>query len=235
MHLPFGIASAPKVFHRAITEILDGLEGCFNCIDDILVWGKTKEEHNQHLHAVLQRIEQCGLKLTKSKCKESVTELKYLGVILTAEGVKPDEGKVKAILDMPELDDKEGIKRFFGLINQFSKFLPDLADVTALLRELLNKKIECHWEEQHKKPFACLKKKLITAKMLAYFGSSKISTRSVDASKDGLGAVLMQEGRPVAFASRALTETESRYVQIEKETLAVVFGCERFHAYLYGR
>ena len=235
LRLPFGIASAPEVFHRVITEILEGLEGCFNYIDDILVWGRTKEEHDQRLHAVLQRIEQHGLKLTKRKCKESVTELKYLGVILTAEGMKPDEGKVKAILDMPEPDDKEGVRRFLGLVNQFSKFLPDLADITAPIRELLNKKIEWHWEEQHKKSFTCLKKKLVSAKVLAYFDPSKISTLSVDASKDGLGAVLMQEGRPVAFASRAMTETECRYAQIEKETLAVVFGCERFHEYLYGR
>ena len=74
LHLPFGIASAPEVFHRVITEILDGLEGCFNYIDDILVWGRKKEEHDQRLHAVLQQIEQRGLKLTKRKCKESVTE-----------------------------------------------------------------------------------------------------------------------------------------------------------------
>ena len=117
LRLPFGIASAPEVFHRVITEILDGLEGCFNYIDDVLVWGRTKEEHDQRLHVVLQRIEQRGLKLTKRKCKESVTELKYLGVILTAEGMKPDEGKVKPILDMPEPDDKEGVRRFLGLVN----------------------------------------------------------------------------------------------------------------------
>ena len=76
------------------------------------------------------------------------------------------------------------------------------------IRELLNKKIECHWEEKHKKSFACLKKKLVSAKVLAYFDPSKISMLSVDASKDGLRAVLMQEGRPVAFASRAMTETK---------------------------
>ena len=235
LRLPFGISSAPEVFHRAIAEMLEDLEGCLNYIDDILVWGSTKEEHDRRLREVLKRIKQWGLKLTKRKCKEAVTELKYLGVILTQDGIKPDNGKIEAILRMPEPVDKEGIRRFLGMVNHFSKFLPDLASTTASLRELLNKKVEWHWETQHQESFDNIKKILVSANVLTYFDPDKETLVSVDASKEGLGAVLIQDSRPVAFASRALSETEKRYAQIEKETLAVVFGCERFHDYLYGR
>ena len=99
----------------------------------------------------------------------------------------------------------------------------------------MNKKFEWHWDAQHQESFDNIKKILVSGNVLAYFDPDKETVLSVDASKDGLGAVLVQDGRPIAFASRALSDTEKRYAHIEKETLAVVFGCERFHNYLYGR
>ena len=210
LRLPFGISSAPEVFHRAIAEMLEDLEGCVNYIDDILVWGSTKEEHDRRLREVLKRIQQWGLKLAKKKCKEAVTELKYLGVILTQEGIKPDNGKIEAVLKMPEPVDKESVRRFLGMVNHFSKFLPDLASMTAPLRELLNKKVEWHWETPHQESFDKIKKILVSGNVLTYFDPNKETVVSVDASKEGLGAVLIQNSRPVAFASRALSDTEKK-------------------------
>ena len=141
--------------------------------------GSTKEEHDRRLREVLKRIERLGLKLTKRKCKEAVMELKYLGVILTQEGIKPDNGKIEAILKMPEPVDKEGVRRFLGMVNHFSKFLPDLANITSSLRELLNKKVEWHWDAQHQESFDNIKKILVSGNVLAYFDPNKETVVSV--------------------------------------------------------
>ena len=199
------------------------------------MWGANKQQHDERLNEVLSRIQQCGLRLTKHKCKVGVREVKYLGVILTANGVKPDSSKVDAIENMPKPVDKEGVRRFLGMVQQFSKFMPDLSEVTAPLRQLLGKRVEWHWDIQHDESFAHLKQLLVSSQVLKYYDAKQESILSVDASKSGLGAVLLQQGRPVAFASRAMTDTETRYAQIEKETLAVVFGCDKFHNYLYGK
>ena len=115
-----------------------------------------------------------------------------------------------------------------------AKFIPKLSEVTSPLRELLQKDVHWHWDEYHKKSFQEIKKLLSSDRCLAFFDVSRPITIQVDASNSGLGAVLLQEGKPVAYASRSLTSSEKNYAIIEKELLAVVFGCERFHQYVYG-
>ena len=115
-----------------------------------------------------------------------------------------------------------------------AKFVPNASSVTAPLRELLQKNIPWRWTTEHTEAFEKIKKMLLEQERLAFCDARKPVTLQVDACKTGLGAVLIQEDRPVSYASRAMTDAQKRYAMIEKELLAVVFGCERFHQYIYG-
>ena len=121
------------------------------------------------------------------------------------------------------------------MVNYTSKFIHNLANLTQSLRELLRKEVEWHWYERQEKALQAIKEKLTSDATLQYYDVEKPLTVSVDASSHGLGACLLQEGRPVCYASRTLTCAEKNYVQIEKELLAIVFGCTKFHQYVYGQ
>ena len=127
------------------------------------------------------------------------------------------------------------LRTFLGFIQYLSKFLPNMAEVSAPLRVLTEKDVEWHWDESQQGSFDKLKELTSQTPVLGYFNPDKEITVSVDASSKGLGAILLQEEKPVAFASRALTATQQKYAQIEKETLAVVYGLQKFHHYVYGQ
>ena len=127
------------------------------------------------------------------------------------------------------------MERFLGMINYLGKFIPNLSELTAPLRELLKQDKEWMWLEQHQRAIDQLKTAITKAPVIVFYDISKPIKLSVVASQDGLGAVLVQNGRHVAYASRSLTECEKRYAQIEKEMLAIVFGVEHFHFYVYER
>ena len=127
----------------------------------------------------------------------------------------------------------QDLQSYLGLVNYLNRFSSKLADLTAPLRALCKKGVVFAWESSQQDAFEAIKKEITRAPVLAYFDKSKTSVVQSDASKKGLGAVLLQDGKPV-YASRSLTETEQRYLNIERELLSVVFALERFHRYLYG-
>lgn len=233
--LPFGISSAPEVFQKVMTELLEGLEGVECIADDILVWGENISQHNNRLTAVLDRCREKNLKLNRAKCHTQRTQITYVGHLLTADGLKPDPEKVRAIQEMPEPADKQAVMRFMGMVQYLAKFIPNLSEISAPLRSLLESKTQWHWEESQKKSFQQLRSLVASTPVLKYFDVNKPVTLSVDASSKGLGAVIIQDQQPIAYASRALTSTQQRYAQIEKELLAVVYGCNKFHQYIYGQ
>ncbi|XP_060079959.1 uncharacterized protein K02A2.6-like [Ylistrum balloti] len=233
--LPFVVKSAPEVFQRVITEMVSDLEGTEAIVDDILVWGTTKEEHDHRLQRVLERAREYNVKLGQDKCVIGQTEVTYVGHLLTKNGVKPDPEKVRAVQNMEKPINVKELQTLMGFVQYLHKFLPRLAEVSAPLRSLFEKKSEWHWEKQQEEAFQTLIQMVSAAPVLQFYDSSKPLTLSVDASSKGLGAVLVQEEKPVAYASRALTTTQQKYSQIEKETLAILFGCEKFHEYVYGR
>ena len=200
-----------------------------------MVWGKTIEEHDQRLQAALDRTKMIGMTLNPDKCKFRVTEVTYLGHKLTGEGVQPDQTKIEAIINMPAPQDKPGVQRLLGMANYLAKFIPGMSEITAPLRELLKKQVTWHWAAKHQAAFEKIKEILSTDRVLRYYDVTKPVVLQTDASSKGLGAVLLQDGFPVAYASRTMTTTQERYAQIEKELLAVVFACERFHQYIYGK
>ncbi|XP_061876955.1 uncharacterized protein K02A2.6-like [Entelurus aequoreus] len=238
LRLPFGIKSAPEIFHRAMEQIIEGLDGVRVYIDDIIIWGSTAQEYNERLNRVMERIKKYGLKLNKSKCEFGVQEILFLGDKLSARGVQPDQEKMCAIQNMPRPTDKTGVLRIMGMVNFIGKFIPNLTAKTSCIRELLHKDGDFKWTVKHEHEWQKLKNTLTTAPVLSFYDHTKRIKVSTDASKDGIGAVLLQaEGehwKPVAYASRAMTKSECRYAQIEKECLGLAYGLERFHSYVYG-
>ncbi|XP_059061669.1 uncharacterized protein K02A2.6-like [Achroia grisella] len=233
LRMPFGINSAPEIFHNEMYKIFK-IEGVEVYIDDLLIWGKTREEHDSRLREVIRRAKENGVKFNKEKCLFGSKQVTFLGHIFSASGMQPDNNRVKAILDIPTPIDRKELERFLGVTNYLSRFIPNYSDIASPLRELLKKNILFEWLEVHEKSFRLLKDKISSAPVLRYYSPHEPVTVSVDASSRGLGACLLQGGQPVAYAARTLTPAESRWAQIEKEMLAVVFGCLRFHQYVYG-
>lgn len=124
--MPFGICSAPEIFHWTMEHIIEGIEGVRVYVDDIILWGYTLEQHNDRLIKVLQSIQKYGLKLNRVKCQFGVKEITFLGDKLSEAGVDPDKSKVKAILEMLRPVDKKGVLRVLGMINFIGKFIPNL-------------------------------------------------------------------------------------------------------------
>ena len=143
--LPFGITSAPEHFQKRMQSILSDMEGTVNMIDDILVYGKDQEEHDERLEKVLNRIEGAGITLNSEKCDFSKSKVTFLGHVVDATGVSPDPSKIKAISEMPEPTNITELRRFLGMTNQLSKFSPKLAETSKPLRDLLSKKNMWSW------------------------------------------------------------------------------------------
>lgn len=129
--LPFGLSSASEVFQRAVAQMIEGMDGVVNIIDDLLVWGDTLEQHDQRLIQLLQRAEENGLRFNKNKCKFRMNEVKCIGHTLTADGLKPDEEKIRAVVQMPPPADKQDLTRFMGMIQYLAKFIPNLSDISV--------------------------------------------------------------------------------------------------------
>ncbi|XP_046858591.1 uncharacterized protein K02A2.6-like [Xenia sp. Carnegie-2017] len=233
--LPFGISSAPEVFQKAMHQLFDRIDGCEIIMDDILVWGTTEKEHDERIINVLNRAREINLKLKKEKTKVKVTSVDYMGHKITSDGLQSDPEKIKAIVNMPIPKDKKDLQRFLGMVQYLAKFIPYLSEMASPLRDMLKKENDWCWLDQHQIVYDRIKKSCGEHPVLQFYDVSKDVTLSVDASMSGLGAVCLQNGKPVAYASRALTECQKKYAQIEKELLAIVFGCEKFHDYIYGR
>lgn len=233
--LPYGLNLSSEVFQEKMSSLLEGMEGVSVYVDDILCYGVDLKQHNERLKKLLVKLRQENVKLNKNKCKFAINELKYLGHKISKAGIVPDDDKIKAITEMRAPTDKKELERFLGLVTYVGKFLPNLSDITTHLRELLKKDSYFLWTHEHDLAFNKLKTLISTKPVLQYFDISKPIVLSVDASSYALGAVILQNELPVAYASKALTTVQQSYSQIEKELLAVLFGCEKFYHYVYGK
>ena len=237
--LPFGISLAPEVFQREMSKILEGKEGVVCQMDDILVFGESKEVHDARLQSVLQTLSSAGLTLNKDKCEFEREEVVFLGHVVNAKGIQADPEKVKAIQRYPSPGSRRELKRFMGVVNYLGKFTPELARCTTAMRELLKSSTAWFWGDLQEKEFLHVKRVMASTPVLAPFDMGKCTRLSTDASSFGLGAALLQEmqgdWKPVAYASRSMTQAERRYAQVEKEALAICWAAEKFHFYLAGR
>ena len=163
------------------------------------------------------------------------TEVKFMGHLITKDGLKPDPDKIKDVENVPKPKSKQELLSLLGFIKYLAKCMPKLAHISQPLRELTTKKAQFVWSPQHDKAFSEVKKLTTKYPILKYYDINEEVTLQCDASEKGLGASLLQIGQPVAFASRTLSPTEQRYAQIEKECLAIVFGCDTFSQYITRR
>lgn len=235
LRAPFGIKSIPEMYQRRMSEILEDITGAEVIVNDILVWGTTVEAHDERLKVVLDRIRKNNLKLSESKCQFRRDEIDYEGHKISKEGLMPAEEKIRAVLNMKRPENKKELQTFLGFITYLQKILPNMSDVSAPLRQLLENKVEWHWEELQETSFQTLKQMTTETPVLAFYDPKEELVLSVDASSYGLDAVLTQKGKPLAYASRALNATPQRNSVMEKETLTVLFGAQKFHHYIYGR
>jgi hypothetical protein len=238
--MPFGLKSAPSTFQRMMNNILSELIGnrCLVYMDDILVIGETLKEHNSKLRAVFQKLREFNLKVEPDKCEFLKDELNYLGHVVTAGGVKPDNEKIKAVVEFPTPRTQKDIKSFLGLAGYYRKFIADFSAIARPLTQLLKKENEWKWGEQEQASFDLLKFKLTNTPLLQYPDFNKPFILTTDASGYAIGAILSQgklgQDKPIAYASRTLNSAELNYATVEKELLAIVWACKHFRPYLLG-
>ena len=238
--LPFGVSSAPAIFQRTIESILAGLPHVSVYLDDILITGESEAAHLRNLEAVLHRLKAAGLRLKREKCQFMLRQVEYLGHRISAAGLHPSVEKVRAIVSAPSPISVPQLKSYLGLLNYYSKFLPNLSTQLSPLYELLQKNRPWSWGKRQQEAFQQSKAMLTESSLLVHYDAEKPLLLSCDASPYGVGAVLshrMEDGtdQPISYASRSLSPAERKYSQLDKEALAIIFAVKRFHQFIYGR
>ena len=227
--LPFGLNLSQDVFQERMDNILEMCPGTIGIADDIGVFGRDAAEHDANLYHLTKTAQRHGLVFNDAKCEIKRTTIRFFGLIFDADGVHPDPERIEDIRRMKKQENATELKEFLIIATYMSPFIPNLSVQTATLRDLLKKDAEFNWNTSHDNAFEATKALVCREVTLAYFIPGADTVVQVDASGRGLAAVLLQGGKPIAFASKSLSECKKRYANIEREMLAVVFGCERFH------
>ena len=235
----YGFADIPTIFQEKFDQTLENKHPAW--LDDILVVTKmTKDQHKCELIDVLTKLENAGNELSENKTEFFKSEIEWVGHKIDQNGIRPLQDKLKVIQELKEPKNENELKSFLGAIQYLSKYIENLSAQTELLRQLLKRNNEWIWTPEHSETFTQLKNKITEIPFLAHYNSNLPNTITTDASTKGLGATLWQEQhngelKPIAFASRFLSDTEKKYAINELELLAVVWGLEYFHLYIFGK
>ena len=205
LRLPFGTKVSSDIFQRKLNESLEGLKGVVCVADDIIIFGISDADHDETLRNLLIRCREHYIKLNKDKCVFKTAELDFLGQCVTNKGLKADQKKVEAILHMPNPMDVEAVRRLQGMITYLAKFLPQLSSVLEPIRRLTRQECEWEWAQEQETSMAELNKLVTSVPLLVYYDPSKELVIQCDAPSTVLGSTLMQEGKPLAYASRVLS------------------------------
>lgn len=232
---PFGIKSGPELCQKLNQELFGHIPGVVVYLDDILITGKTKLDHDKVLAAVVELARKRDVKFNSKKLQYCLREIRYIGHIFSRKGMRADPERISSITKMPSPTSVKELQRFLGLVNYVRNFVPNMAQLTEPLRHLLKKTTEWQWLPAHEAATNVLRSVLTNSPVLKIFDASRHSVIQCDASKDGIGFCLLQDGRPVAYGSKSLTEAQINYGQIEKEFLAILMACKKFHYYIYGQ
>lgn len=235
LRMPFGLASAPEIFQHIMNGLLGNIPNVECSMDDILIHAETEEKCSEVTKRVLDIIGKAGLKLNKEKCLFNKKSLKFLGHVISENGLEMDKDKISTIFNIETPTTAKQVQRLLGMVTYVSKFIPNCSKLTAPMRDLIKKDTTFVWDAEQERAFVEIKKALTTAPVLKFYDTKKDVKLSVDASKTALGAVLLQDEHPIAYASRSLTSAEFNYPQIEKEATAIRFACKKFHEYIYGK
>lgn len=233
--MPFGISTAPEVYQSIMQKILQGIDGCHVYFDDVLVVGKTIQEHDERLRLVIQKLYDAGIRLNKDKSSIRQRSVVFLGHEFSSNGIAPHTEKQAALSSFPKPVTKDQMRSFLGLASYIGqKFVREYASIAAPLYDMIHSDDSFSWNSERETSFFKLRKCISECQTLTFFDSSKPVLIQTDASKVGISGVLMQEGKIVFLASRKLNPTEQRYSQIEREFLAIVFSLHRFRNFLFG-
>ena len=234
--MPFGLTNAPAAFmdlmNRVFRPYLDQFVVVF--IDDILVYSKDAQEHGHHLRIVLQTLRENQLFAKLSKCDFWLKEVSFLGHIVYAEGIRVDPIKIKAIVNWKPPRNVTEVRSFLGLAGYYRRFVQGFSVIASSLTRLLRKGVKFEWDDKCQSSFERLKEILVEVPVLIQPTSGRDYTVYSDASRIGLGCVLMQDGKVMAYASRQLKPHEQNYPTHDLELAAVVFALKIWRHYLYG-
>ena len=239
--VPFGLCNAPASFQNYINHVLFDIldKFCTAYLDDVLIYSLTRKEHRAHVREVTQRLREAGLQIDIAKCEFETKRTKYLGLIVTPDGIQMDTEKVKTIVEWKEPPGVKDLQKFLGFANFYRRFIKDFSKHTQPLTNLLKKGIPWRWEDSHKQAFAQLKVAFTSAPVLAFFDYNRKSVLETDASDWASGGVLSQyddEGRlrPVAYFSAKHSAQECNYEIYDKELLAIIKALEEWRPELSG-
>jgi hypothetical protein len=234
--MPFGLTNAPAAFmdlmNRVFRAYLDQFVVVF--VDDILIYSSSEEEHAMHLQVVLQILREHQLYAKFSKCEFWLDKVHFLGHVISGDGISVDPAKIEAVLDWERPKTVTEIRSFLGLAGYYRRFVQDFSSIAAPLTRLTRKRVRFIWTENCEQSFTELKTRLTSAPVLVLPSGSGGFVVYSDASQRGLGAVLMQHGKVVAYASRQLKKHEENYPTHDLELAAVVFALKIWRHYLFG-
>ena len=233
--MPFGLKMSQDVFQMRMDQITNRLPGIIAIHNDICVYGKDTTEHDNNLLKLMQTAQDHGLVFNSNKCSIHQPQISFYGAIFTAQGMKLDPVKVQALQDLPAPQNPKQLQSFLGLVNYLQPFIPSLASKTTFLHEQVT---NWDWNPSTNQSFHRLKSHICNTLLkttLSYYDCTQPLVLQTDASEYGLGAALLQNNRPIAFASKTLTDIETRYANIERECLSICYGLEKFHTYGYGK
>ncbi|XP_055910453.1 uncharacterized protein K02A2.6-like [Eupeodes corollae] len=237
--LIFGVKCASAIFQDIMDKILNGLSKVKCYIDDIIIGGANFDECKNNLRKVLERLNEFKVRVKYEKCRFYKNEIDYLGHIISEDGIKPSTKNLEAIKNAPQPQNLTQLKSYLGLLNYYSRFIPNLSTELRSLYELTKKEVAFEWSSKCEEAFIRSKTLILQNNILAHYDPSKEIVLHCDASPYGVGGILSHiiNGieRPVLFASSTLSSSEQNYSQLHKEALAIIFTVKKFHKYIYGR
>lgn len=238
--LMFGLSAAPELFQKVMDMIFADFPWLIVFIDDVLIPAKDNEELLLRTKLVYERLRQYNVLLNTDKIESCVREIDFLGYHICEKGISVSRTKLEAISKMERPKSAEELRSFLGLINFVHRYIPNLSTITYSLNLLTRKGTSFTWMPEHQEKFNQIKEILLKDEILGFYDPKDDTFVIADGSPVGLGAVLVQRGnsgenRIICFASKTLTATEQKYAQTEREALALVWACEKFHYYLYGK
>ena len=235
LRLPMGLCNSPDIFQEHMSELMHDLEYVRAYIDDVAILStSTWENHLEQIDEVLTRLENAGLKINGLKSFFGRKEFEYLGYILTPEGVKPVQKKIKAMLDIAAPKNQKQLRSFIGMVNYYRDMWIRRSHLLAPLNALNRKGVKWQWGQAEQKAFDSIKRVMAKETLLHYPDFNKPFEIHTDASKYQIGAVITQEGKPVAFYSRKLRDGQHNYTTTERELLAIVETLKEFRTILLG-
>uniref|UniRef100_A0A914IEX9 RNA-directed DNA polymerase n=1 Tax=Globodera rostochiensis TaxID=31243 RepID=A0A914IEX9_GLORO len=238
--LPFGVKSAPSIFQKVMDQMTAGLPGVFAYLDDIIIASANLADHMSILFKLFSKIQDYGFRIQLEKCHFLRTDLKFLGHVVSSQGIRPDPDRSAAIREMPPPHDVSTLRSFLGAINYYGRFIKQMSELRAPLDSLLKKDSPWSWGKEQQSAFDKAKQILLSDLLLTHYDPTRPIVVAADASQYGIGATLSHKGpdgseRVVEHACRTLTTSERNYAQIEREALALIFACQKFHRMIYGR